>query len=317
MTKGLFSKVSATLSRIQMKTTLCTLLAVMTAGTACTRKRAELGTAENPVKLFFVPSVDVKVIEDASKKVKEYLESVTPYKYEVAIPQSFVAVVEAFGTARADVSAMNTFGYILAHDKYKVEARMTVIRHGLPTYKAQIVVRNDSKISKLEDLNGKRFAFVDPSSTSGYLMPLKLMRDRGVKPSETMFAMRHDSVVSMVYQGQVDGGATFYSPPFEGAIQDARRLVKSQYPDVESKIKVLELTDSIPNDPVVFRRDMPDEMKSKITAAFMELSKNESAREAFKAMYGVTEFIPASDQSYDDVRGMLAALGKAATELVK
>jgi len=115
----------------------------------------------------------------------------------------------------------------------------------------------------------------------------------------------------------VDAGATFYSPPFEGAIQDARRLVKSQYPDVESKIKVLELTDSIPNDPVVFRKDMPEEMKIKITAAFMELSKNEAAREAFKAMYGVTEFIPATDQSYDNVRGMLAALGKAATELVK
>ena len=77
---------------------------------SCTKNKAELGTAENPIKLHFVPSVDAKVIEDNSKKFKEYLEKATPYKYEVTIPQSFIAVVESFGTKRADVAAINTFG---------------------------------------------------------------------------------------------------------------------------------------------------------------------------------------------------------------
>ena len=35
----------------------------------------------------------------------------------------------------------------------------------------------------------------------------------GIKPSETVFAMRHDNVVTMVYQGQVAAGATYYAPP--------------------------------------------------------------------------------------------------------
>ena len=46
---------------------------------SCTKK-AELGTAENPVKLHFVPSVDAKVIESNSKTFKEFLEKNTPYK---------------------------------------------------------------------------------------------------------------------------------------------------------------------------------------------------------------------------------------------
>ena len=91
----------------------------------CTKKTAELGSAENPVKLHFVPSVDAKVIEENSKAFKEYLEKNTPYKFEITIPQSYVAVVEAFGTKRADVATFNTFGYILAHEKYGVEARAT------------------------------------------------------------------------------------------------------------------------------------------------------------------------------------------------
>src|SRR6185437_3716402 len=117
----------------------------------------------------------------------------------------------SFGTNRADVAALNTYGYIIAHEKYGAEARLITIRYGDSTYKAQFLARSDSGIKKLEDLNGKKIAFVDPASISGYLLPLKYLKDRGIKPKETMFAMRHDNVISMIYQHQVDAGATFYS----------------------------------------------------------------------------------------------------------
>ena len=163
---------------------LATLLTV-----ACTKKTAELGSEANPVKLHFVPSVDAKVIEDNSKAFKSYLEKNTPYKYEITIPQSYVAVVEAFGTKRADVAAFNTFGYILAHDKYGAEARMTVLRHGLATYQSQFIVKADSPIKKLEDLAGKKIAFVEPASTSGYLLPLKTLKEKHIDPDKP--SIRH------------------------------------------------------------------------------------------------------------------------------
>ncbi len=289
----------------------------LVAPVACTMKRAELGSAKNPVKLFFTPSVDAKVLEDNSKAFKIFLETATPYKFEVSVPQSYVAVVEAFGTSRADVAAMNTFGYILAHEKYGAEARLTVIRHGLATYQAQFVAKADSKIKSIKDFKGKKIAFVDPVSTSGYLLPLKLLKDQGVEAKETVFAGKHDNVISMVYQGQVDGGATFYSPPFKGEIQDARRLVLTQYPDVEKKIKIIELSESIPNDPVIFRKDLPEEMKVKITDAFLKFVETPEGKAAFEKIYSVTELKRASDADYDSVRLMLKALGKSANELMK
>ena len=159
-------------------------IAAISALVACTGKKAELGTAENPIKVHFVPSVDAKVIEDNSKIFKEFMEKNTPYKYEVSIPQSFVAVVEAFGTKRADVAAINTFGYVLAHDKYGAEARLTVIRHGLPTYQSQFIAKADGPIKSIADLAGKKVAFVDPSSTSGYLLPLKTLKEKKIEPKE-------------------------------------------------------------------------------------------------------------------------------------
>ena len=296
--------------------------AVALLATACTKKTAELGTEENPVKLHFVPSVDAKVIEDNSKAFKDYLEKTTPYKYEITIPQSYVAVVEAFGTKRADVAAFNTFGYILAHEKYGAEARLTVLRHGLATYQSQFIVKADSPIKKIEDLAGKKVAFVEPASTSGYLLPLKTLNEKGIKPKETVFAGKHDNVVSMVYQGQVDAGATFYSPPFKNdkgvdEMEDARRLVLTQYPDVEKKVIILSLSEPITNDPVVFRKEMPEEMKNKIVDAMMTFVTTEEGKAAFKAIYGITEIKKATDADYDAARAMLKATGASAEELIQ
>jgi phosphonate transport system substrate-binding protein len=283
----------------------------------CTSKRAELGTEKNPVKLFFVPSVDAKVIEDKSKLIKTELEKRTGYKFEVSMPANFIAVVEAFGTKRADVAAINTFGYILASEKYGAEAGLTVVRFGDSTYSGQIVARSDSDIKSVKDLDGKKIAYVDPASTSGYLLPAKLFKDNNIKPKETVFAQKHDNVISMVYQKQVDAGATFHSPVENGEIQDARRLVKKQYPDVEDKVKIIQLTDAIPNDPIVFRKELTPEMKAKITDAIMGMMETPEGKDAFFSIYGVTAFKKATDADYGKVKEMLTSLGVKVQELVK
>lgn len=289
------------------------LVLILGGAVGCTKKRAEVGTEKNPVKLFFVPSVDIKVLEDSSKKTKEFLEKETGYKFEVSIPQSYVAVVEAFGTERADVAALNTYGYYLAHTKYKAQAKLTVLRHGTDTYQSQFIVRAGGPIKSLRDLNGRKMAFVDPASASGYLLPLKLLRDLKIEPSEVVFAMKHDNVVSMVYNGQVDGGATFYTPAHEGVIEDARRLVKTQYPDVEQKVQIIHLSDPIPNDPIVFRENLPEELKTKIVEAFLKFVKMDEGKAAFKAIYGVDDFKLATDADYAEV----LTLGKIAEEVMR
>lgn len=302
--------------------TFVSCLTVVAVLSGCTKKSAELGSADNPIKLHFVPSVDAKVIEDNSKKFKDYLEKNTPYKYEVTIPQSFVAVVEAFGTKRADVAAINTFGYKLAHEKYGAEARLIVIRHGSSTYQSQFVARADSKIKKIEDLAGKKVAFVDAASTSGYLLPLKTLKDKKIEPKETMFAQKHDNVISMVYQGQVDAGATFYSAPSKDdkgntKLEDARRLVLTQYPDVEKVVSIISLSEPIPNDPIIFRKEMPEDMKKALVAAFLGFVSTDEGKQAFNAIYGVTELKEATDADYAPVLEMFKTLNIDPASLMK
>jgi phosphonate transport system substrate-binding protein len=284
---------------------------------SCTSNKADLGSKDNPIKIHFLPSLDAKVIEDNSKAFKVFLESNTPYKYEIVVLQSYVAVVESFGTKKADVAALNSFGYLLAHDKYGAEAKMIVLRNGSATYQSQFIVPADSKIKKLQDLEGKKIAFVDPSSMSGYLLPMKTLRDHNINPKDTIFTMKHDAVVTKVYLREVDAGATFYSPPAaNGAVEDARRLVLTQYPDVVTKVKILELSEPIPNDPIVFRKDMPEDMKQKIVDALMKFVKTPEGLKAFKEIYGVTDLKLTTDAEFEPIRKMLAQIGKSAQEMM-
>ena len=306
-----FSKWEAVLLRY-----LGCVLSLCLAVAGCTREKAEIGSKDNPIKFFFVPSVDARVLTEKAKEVEEYLEKNTEYEFKIQVPTSYIAVVEAFGTKRVDIASLNTFGYILAYQKYGAEALLTVERFGHKDYKGQIIARADSDIKELKDIEGKKFAYVDPSSTSGYLLPAKMLKDKEIEPKEHMFALRHDNVVTMVYQKQVDAGATFYSPPEEGKVQDARRLVKTQFPDVEEKIKIIALTDAIPNDPIVFRKDLPEKVKKDVQQALIKFVNTEEGKKLFHELYGVTNLVEATDSVYDGVRDILSKMGKSASDLM-
>jgi phosphonate transport system substrate-binding protein len=268
-----------------------------------------LGSRSNPIKLYFTPSVDAKRITTNAKELTDFLEKETGYYFTTAIPASFVAVVEAFGTKKADIASINTFSYLMAHAKYGAEARLRIVRDNNETsYRGQFITRFDSGIDSLKDINGRSFAYVDPSSTSGYILPKAMLDKMGIKPSETVFAMRHDNVVTMVYQGQVDAGATYYAPPdpVTHEILDARMRVEKQFPDVEQKVKIIGFTQRIPNDPWVFRKDMDERMKEKIIDALLKYVATPEGGKSLYDIYDIRGLIRTKDSDYDGLRKLLA-----------
>jgi phosphonate transport system substrate-binding protein len=280
----------------------------------------ELGTRTNPIKIYFTPSVDARKISTNARELVKFLEAETGYYFATALPSSFIAVVEAFGTKKADIAGINTFSYLLANSKYGAEARLRIVRAGNETtYKGQFIAREGSGIDNIEDLRGRSIAFVDPSSTSGYILPKALLDSKGITPSETVFAMRHDNVVTMVYQKQVDAGATYYAPPdlVTGEILDARMRVLEQFPDVEKKIKIIGFTEDIPNDPWVFRRDMDERIKEKVINALLKFVATEEGQKALYEIYDVTSLMRTNDADYDILRDMLSELNIQVESYVK
>ena len=279
-----------------------------------------LGTYSNPVKLYFTPSVDAKRISFNAVALTDFLHKETGYYFVTAVPASYVAVVEAFGSKKVDIAAINTFSYLMAHAKYGAEAKLRVVREGnQTTYKGQFITRFDSGINSIADINGRTMAYVDPSSTSGYILPKAILDSMGVKPSETVFAMRHDNVVTMVYQGQVAAGATYYAPPDPqtGEIMDARMRVLQQFPDVAKKVKIIGFTQDIPNDPWVFRKGLSETMKEKIIDALLKFVKTPAGEKSLFDIYDITGLIRTNDSDYDSLRKLLEKQHISFEDLIK
>lgn len=282
---------------------------------SCTAKH-ELGTEQNPIHFALVPGQDAAVLLENGRILEQWLTQQTGLVIKVQVPSNFVAVIEGLGSQRVDFAIINTFGYILAHDKYQANAVLIGENNGRSEYWGQIIAKNP-KIKSVKDINGKKFAYVDPASTSGYVLPAKLLKDSDVKPKEIVFAGKHDSVVSMVYQGQVDAGATYHTPAEDGKPQDARKLVVTQYPDVFEKVHIVAMTGSIPSDPVVFRAGFPMEQQKKLVEALKSFSNAPNGRQTLRNLYHITNFKDCTDQTFEPVRKILLALGKNAQDLIK
>jgi phosphonate transport system substrate-binding protein len=92
-------------------------------------------------------------------------------------------------------------------------------------------------------------------------------------------------------------------------------LVK-EYPDIISKIKIVALTDEIPNGPVAISKDLPLDVKAKIIAAIKEFSKTPEGRDALLGLYDITGLADGRDTDYDGVRKVIKDLGKTVEEVV-
>lgn len=294
---------------------------------------SKVGSKDRPFTMYFIPSVDAQKLANVSTEMSKFVQKYVSQKLyqkdegfyvKSSVPTSYIAVVEAFGTKKADFATFSTFAYILTRDikKYPIEAAiMTVRGDGEKTYKGQIIARADSGIKSLEDLKGKTFAFTDASSTSGFILPSKLLKDHGVDLKETVYALKHDNVVTMVYQKQVDAGATYYSSPVKEEVNgkvvekitDARARVMTQYPDVESKVKIIGFTQEIPNEPWVLRSDLyadaeeNKKVKGFVVEALKEFAKTPEGKSAIKDLATATSLDSVTDDAYNDIRNIIVA----------
>ena len=292
------------------------ILVVLFVLSGCTKSK-EIGSKENPLKFYLIPAQDLLGLEKTGKALQQYLEKELDMSVVVELPPNYIAVVEAFGSKRADAAILNTFGYIIAKEKYDVQPRLKLVNRGRDEYFGQIIARVDGP-KTIKEINGKTFAFVDPVSTSGYLFPLRYLTEQKVTVKEKIFAGSHDAVVTAVYQKKVAAGATFYTPPdSDGTPKDARWVVRAQFPDIFEKVKILQIVGPIPNDPLVFRKDLPEELKVKVADALVKYLTMPDGKKNMFEMYHITDFKKANDADYDVVRQYLKEVGKQADDFIK
>lgn len=296
----------------------CSVLILSGLQISCEKRSGPPGTKSNPIRLFFMPLKGDEVFKKDAPIIKKYIEEKTGLAVEAINAPDFITIIKAFGSGQADIAFMNTLGYLMARDWAKAEAGLVLIYGDIyKSYRGEILAQVGGKVNFPADLNGKTIAFADPFSAGGYLYALKYFADNNIKPAKTVFAKGHKDAVEMVYKGQVDAAATYYSQPqADGAGRDARAEVAKEYPDVFAKLKLVALTDEIPNGPVALSAKLPVPTKMKLIDTLMEFSQTVEGRKTLNDLYNITGFAPAHDADYDAVQAVIKKLGKEVEEVV-
>ncbi|MEP0814232.1 MAG: phosphate/phosphite/phosphonate ABC transporter substrate-binding protein [bacterium] len=257
------------------------------------------------IKMAFVPSNEADTIIEGTKKLDSLLSAKLGIPVESIVLPHYVAAVEALGTGDCLVGWLPPLAYIYANQRHQARVALKAVRKGTPYYYGQLIVRSDSPIQTLADCRGKRFAWVDPTSTSGYLYPRAMLKAAGIDPDkdlgDSVATGSHDSVVISVLQGSVDVGACYV---------DARERAKEINPKVMEETRVIAKTDPIPGDAVVLSGPtyLSDEWAKKLTGALVEVMHSGEGKKIIFDIYEIEDLLPASDSDYDVVRKMAAEL---------
>ena len=244
-----------------------------------------------------------KLIEDTAP-LHKMLGDEIGRPVEGFIATNYIGVVEALGTGTIDFALIPPFAYILANKKNGTEALLTSIgKHDEPGYYSVLIVRTDSGIEKVEDLKGKKVAFVDPSSTSGYIFPAVILKDHGIdieKDITYQFAGGHDKALQLLVNGDVDAIGTY---------EDAITKFAKEFPEVTEKVKVLQKSDLIPGITLVVSSKVDDATKQKIKDAFLKVTSTQEGQDLTLKLFGIKGFQEANVDNYKLIEDKLNKMG--------
>ncbi len=158
-------------------------------------------------------------------------------------------------------------------------------------------------VDALSAVEGKRVAFVDQGSTSGYGVPALQLSRAGIDPVDDIegtFAGGHDNAVLAVYNGDADVGVSY---------NDARADVVDQAEDVGQEVVVFGWSDPIPNDGFAVNGDLPDDLRDAIVDAFLDISASDEGVALLQELYNIDALVAVDTAAYDVIRNLEAELG--------
>lgn len=134
---------------------------------------------------------------------------------------------------------------------------------------------------------GKTIAFPGETSTSGFIFPTIQLQNAGITDDQyesLFFGGSHDLAVTAVYNGDAQIGLSF---------DDARRSVRSDFPDVGEKVIVFNISDRIANDVIAVRADLPQSLKDALYQAMADFIATEEGAAVMDELYSWTALIRA------------------------
>ena len=254
------------------------------------------GTDGRPVlRIGVSPFESVAKTRDQLQELMGFLEKRTGMRVELMVTEDYQGMIDKMGRRELEFALLGPLGYVQANEKFGAQAFAGIENNATGKYYRSLIITHvDSGIRSLPELKGRSFAFVDQSSTSGYLIPRAILRKQGIDPAlnllPVMFVGQHDAAVLAVKKRTVDAAAvsqTIFSSMLRKGLFGQQELV------------ILHQSEPIPGSVWAFRPDVSPELIEMVSRALLE-AKAENALGVFGRDIG--SFAATDDRAYDIVR---------------
>lgn len=258
----------------------------------------------------FVSPADVKT---QYEPVMRTLAELLGVSVELRVGESYDDTINGLVSGSLELALLPPASYVLARKRQPdLQLLAAQLANGATSYSSYILVRKDDPAESLRDLRGRRITFVDRRSTSGYILPLAALLQRGLDPTrdfaEVRFAGSHFAAVKDLLRGDTDAAATA-----SGMLAAARTAARGRDAGMDfGDVRILAKAGRIPYDAVCAAATMPHTGAERVRQALSSLnSATAIGRRALAAANRVSGYAPTTDATYDGVRKVLARIKSA------
>lgn len=308
------------LGGVRALTVVCLIVCIFQLG--CHSSQSEVSTSmlhpgwPNKLRLaYYVDDEHPGLRSKATEALGRYLEKRLGLPVQIFKTTEYGPMIEAMRGGKLDLNSFGTFSYLLAYEKAGAQAiacRGTV-ETGYSQYYSLIVVRSDSPLKSFEDLKNRAstitYAFVNPASTSGHLIPRAYMEQQGLVPEtsfkEVIYPRQQNATLRTVFTGKADAGSI--------SINTYNKLLSLGRikPD---ELRIIWKSPAIPNGCFAVRRSLPEDLKTAIQDALVTAHSDypedwAKIKELYKYAGDPDDyFLKADDAVYDAIRELAKSI---------
>lgn len=242
------------------------------------------------------------------KQLKGYIEKRLGQPVQLIDRGNYDEINRLLESKDIDAAFVCAGPYVEGKDRFGMQLLAMPLVKGRPVYYSYIIVPATSTARNLEDLRGKSFAFTDPKSNSGKLVPTYLLSKMNETPQhffrKVEFTYGHDKSIRAVAEGIVDGAAV------DSLIWEYLVL---KNPQMTEKVRILLKSEPYGIPPFVIRPGVDKGLKKRLQDILLHAGDDEEGRQILKGMM-IDGFIAGDDSNYDSIRMMNSWLLKQGTQ---
>ncbi|OGW32724.1 MAG: hypothetical protein A2X59_12075 [Nitrospirae bacterium GWC2_42_7] len=251
-----------------------------------------------PIRIAIAAMISPKETAQYYEQMMKYVSRKLERPVNITQKKTYDEVNDMLERKELDIAFVCSGPYVIGKKKFSMELLVAPMLYGKPFYQAYFIVHKDSPVNDIKELKGKRFAFTDPASNTGKLVPTYILSKMGTDPEhyfkEIIFTYGHDNSIKAVSKGLVDGASV------DGLIWD---YYQDKNPDFISNTKIIFKSPLYGIPPVVVHPQLPEAEKKEIKKIFLTLHEDPEGKKILSELL-IEKFIVPDDASYNSIREM-------------